>query len=96
MEETMTHDEVRTFGEKLRTFGDQLTPKEQLLLSEILARAAAESDVEGHAMRVPHPSKPSWPETRQHIFSLLKQIREDYNRGASQTRLTAPYIHHES
>ena len=47
----MTRDEVRAFGDKLDTFGRQLSPTEQELLREILVRAALATgdDVHGHS-----------------------------------------------
>ncbi len=42
--EQMSSSEVRAFGDKLEAFGKQLSSKVQLLLREILARAAAAED----------------------------------------------------
>ena len=95
-DDTITEAEARTFGEKLRAFGDQLTPKEQLLLSEILMRASmADADVEAHAMPLPQLSKPSWPQVRQQIGSLVRQVADDYRRGAARDPLARPYVRRE-
>lgn len=97
VDDVVTETEVRVFGEKLRAFGDQLTPKEQLLLSEILMRASmAESDVDAHAMGLPQLNNPSWPQVRQQIASLVKQVADDYRRAASRDPLARPYIRHEA
>jgi hypothetical protein len=97
MDDVMTDVEVRAFGDKLKNFGDQLTPKEQALLAEIVMRAAAfEADVEGHAFQLPRLSRPAWREVRQQISGVVRQIAADYHRGASFTSLERPYIHHES
>ena len=47
----VTEAEAKVFAAKLATFGEQLTPKEQALLREILLRAAEneDNDVEGHS-----------------------------------------------
>ena len=40
VEYPITDADAQAFETKLRSFGDQLTPKEQLLFAEILMRAA--------------------------------------------------------
>jgi hypothetical protein len=71
--ETMSQQEIQSFGEKLEAFGNTLPENEQRLFAEILLRAAAAgSDVEGHAMHLPA----RWPEFRQHMGEVLVQILE--------------------
>lgn len=96
VEYAITDADAQAFETKLRSFGDQLTPKEQLIFAEILMRAAAfQADVEGHALQRPRVRRPSWPEVRQQLGGVVKQIAADYSRGASFTSLERPYIHHE-
>jgi hypothetical protein len=71
--ETMSQQEIQSFGEKLEAFGNSLPENEQRLFAEILLRAAAAgSDVEGHAM----PFSTRWPEFRHHMGEVLVQILE--------------------
>jgi hypothetical protein len=71
--ETVNQQEIRSFGEKLEAFGNSLPEKEQQLFAEILLRAAAaDRDVEGHAM----PFSTQWPEFRHHMSEVLVQILE--------------------
>jgi hypothetical protein len=72
-DETMSQQEIQSFGEKLEAFGNSLPENEQRLFAEILLRAAAVgSDVEGHAM----PFSTRWPEFRHHMGEVLVQILE--------------------
>lgn len=72
--ETMTQEEIQTFGEKLEEFGNSLPDHEQRLFAEILLRAAAAGqDVEAHAM----PFSTNWPEFRKHLGTVLVHILED-------------------
>jgi hypothetical protein len=71
--ETMSQQDIQSFGEKLEAFGKSLPENEQRLFAEILLRAAAAgSDVEGHAM----PFRTNWPEFRHHMGEVLVQILE--------------------
>ena len=71
--ETMSQQEIQSFGEKLEAFGNSLPENEQRLFAEILLRAAAAgSDVEAHAM----PFSTRWPEFRHHMGEVLVQILE--------------------
>lgn len=71
--ETMSQQEIQSFGEKLEAFGNTLPENEQQLFAEILLRAAAaDHDVEGHAM----PFSTKWPEFRHHMGEVLVQILE--------------------
>ncbi len=45
----MTEGELKAFADKLESFGNELSPKEQLLFLEILRRAGVTEDVHGHA-----------------------------------------------
>lgn len=46
--ESMTPEEIQAFAMKLEAWGQDLTPKEQAFLVEILGRAASAEDVAGH------------------------------------------------
>lgn len=71
--ETLSQQEIQSFGEKLEEFGNSLPENEQRLFAEILLRAAAAgSDVEGHAT----PFSTRWPEFRHHMGEVLVQILE--------------------
>lgn len=79
----ITESDLRAFGEKLDKFGNDLSAKEQVLLGEILLRAAsAGDDVEGHRMALPHVTKPTWPEIRKNMHTILSQALEELGKSA--------------
>jgi hypothetical protein len=71
--DSISQQEIQSFGEKLEAFGNSLPEKEQQLFAEILLRAAAAGhDVEGHGI----PFSTHWPEFRHHVGEVLVQILE--------------------
>ena len=91
MDKILSIAEAQSFAEKLEEFGDNLSPKEQLLLSQILLHAsAAEGDVIGHAMALPAFNQP-WTELRKEIGQIVLRILEEYGRHADITGMTAAY-----
>lgn len=78
----MTENEIGTFEEKLKAFGDQLTPKEQVLFAEVLMRAAsADHDVEGYGIPLLNMNGRSWSDIRKNMGSVLLVVLEEIGKN---------------
>ena len=95
MQQLITETEVKVFGDKLAAFGETLNDHEQSLLYEILMRAAAEEDVEGHVMLPPGVRAIPWAQVITQIRRVANQIALNPDQAAKRT-LQRPYINHQS
>lgn len=82
---TLTENEIQAFAGKLEAFGDSLSPKEQILLAEILSRAASadDDDVEGHMLLegLPRLRTLPWSEVHPHIHTVVTHIGTGITAG---------------
>ncbi|HEX8917956.1 MAG TPA: hypothetical protein VF898_05610 [Chloroflexota bacterium] len=93
MQETITQNEVRLFGDKLAAFGESLSDHERTLLCEILIRAATEDDVEGHSILRPAGASIPWSQLVTQVRRVANLILENSDQSARRT-LERPYINH--
>lgn len=82
---TLSEGEIQTFAGKLEAFGDSLSPKEQILLAEILSRAASadEDDVEGHMVHegLPRLRTLPWSDVHPYIHSVVTHVGSGITAG---------------
>ncbi len=68
----LTDAEIQSFSEKLRTFGETLTPKERLVFASILLDPSDDEDVVGPPYpRGPKPESRAVVSARTHAGSAL-------------------------